>query len=94
MKIPYPQTINPIDVIRRAGYGLVRDPRNPQQSFSRRLGGGIYPRFHIYIEPGYFDLHLDQKQASYAGSRAHSGEYNGEVVETEGERIRQFLGGM
>jgi len=91
MKIPIPQNINPVDAIRRAGYGLVRDFKNPQQSFSRRLGGGIYPRFHVYIENGFFNLHLDQKQASYRGSSAHSGEYSGEAVEAEGARIKQFV---
>ena len=30
-----------------------------------------------------FDLHLDQKQASYAGNNMHNAEYDGPVVEEE-----------
>lgn len=95
MKIQVSNQLNPIDVIRRAGYGLVRDPNNPEQSFSRRMGGGIYPRFHVYINEGnIINLHLDQKQVSYRGQKAHSGEYSGEVVETEGERIKSVMDGL
>ena len=95
MKIQVPDNLNPIDVIRRAGYGLVRDPRNPEQSFSRRLGNGIYPRFHVYLNAGnIINLHLDQKQASYQGYSAHSGEYDGEVVENEAARIESVINGL
>jgi len=38
-----------------------------------------------------FSLHLDQKQPSYQGSHAHSGEYFGPVVETEADRIKEIL---
>jgi hypothetical protein len=38
-----------------------------------------------------FNLHLDQKQPSYSGSRAHSGEYDGELVESEMERLKAYL---
>ena len=48
-----------------------------------------------------FSLHLDQKKPSYFAYRslgegglkahAHSGEYDGDVVEGEAERIRQIL---
>jgi len=38
-----------------------------------------------------FNLHLDQKKPSYKGSHAHSGEYDGKLVEEEAERIRQLL---
>ncbi|MEK7652977.1 MAG: hypothetical protein AAB358_00625 [Patescibacteria group bacterium] len=91
MKIPIPQNINPAQAIRRCGYGLVGDRRAREQSFSRRMGSGFYPRFHIYIEGGFFNLHLDQKQASYEGANKHSGEYDGETVEREAERIRRTL---
>ena len=79
--------MNPIDVIRRAGYGQVRDQRAQEASYSRRLGSGIYPRFHVYINGPVLNLHLDQKQASYEGQSAHSGEYDGAAVEAEAERI-------
>lgn len=90
MKINIPQNVNLIMVLRRSGYGLVRDRRNPEQSFSRRLGGGFYPRFHAYLNEGnIINLHLDQKQASYKGQTKHSGEYDGQLVDQEAKRIRQ-----
>ena len=36
-------------------------------------------------------LHLDQKQASYKGHTAHSGDYDGEVVEREAEVIKSVM---
>ena len=54
-----------------------------------------YPRFHLYLNETNdqitFNLHLDQKHASYEGSSAHSGEYNGETVTSEAERIISSL---
>ena len=38
-----------------------------------------------------FNLHLDQKKPTYEGHVAHSGEYDGELVEEEAERIRRIL---
>jgi len=37
-----------------------------------------------------FNLHLDQKQPSYAGAHAHNAEYEGEIVEREIERLKQL----
>ncbi len=91
MKIKIPENLNPIDAIRKCGYGLVKDYRAQESSFSRRLGSGIYPRFHVYINGYEINLHLDQKQASYDGYHAHSGEYNGETVQKEGDRISELL---
>ncbi|MFA6422181.1 MAG: hypothetical protein WCV92_02180 [Candidatus Buchananbacteria bacterium] len=91
MKIQIPDNLNPVDAIRRCGYGMVNDRRAEQVSFSRRLGQGIYPRFHVYINDRVINLHLDQKQASYEGSSAHSGEYDSEVVLREGDRIKELL---
>jgi len=91
MKIQVSSGLNPIDVIRRAGYGQVRDQRATEISYSRRMGGSIYPRFHIYINGDIINMHLDQKQASYEGSSAHSGEYDGEVVEGEADRITEIM---
>ena len=87
MKITVIDDLNPVDVIRRAGYGQVRDPRATEQSWSRRLGSGVYPRYHAYINGWDINLHLDQKQASYEGYGAHSGEYDGEAVEAEVRHI-------
>ena len=54
-----------------------------------------YPRFHIYLkikeENLIFNLHLDQKRPIYKGSPAHAGEYEGETVGKEAERIKQAL---
>lgn len=66
-----------------------------ETSIVRPLGGKDYPRFHLYItQKGAdmnFSLHLDQKKPSYEGSTAHSGDYDGEAVEGEAERIKQLL---
>ncbi len=63
--------------------------------------GADYPRFHLYIrEEGsgfIFSLHLDQKKPSYGRETAHSGEYDGETVKSEAQRIQyttQQGGGM
>jgi hypothetical protein len=77
-------------LIRRCGYGLVRDPRASEISYARRLGRGIYPRFHLYINsvnPLILNLHLDQKQASYEGYTAHSGDYDTDLVKQEAQNI-------
>ena len=63
-----------------------------ETSYVRRLSRiQHYPRFHLYLnetpEQLTFNLHLDQKHASYEGSSAHSGEYDGETVKEEADRI-------
>ncbi len=81
---------NPDFLIRRCGYGLVRDFRAQEVSYARRLGEGIYPRFHLYInsvDPLVLNLHLDQKQASYEGYTKHSGDYDSDLVKREANRI-------
>ncbi|MFA6486471.1 MAG: hypothetical protein WCT40_03845 [Candidatus Magasanikbacteria bacterium] len=87
-----------VRAIRRCGYGQVVDRRAGTVSYARRMSAvGLYPRFHVYIdnlsENWSFNLHLDQKAAIYEGVTAHSGEYDGEVVEREGERITQIING-
>ncbi len=88
---------NPRNVLRRAGYAEDVDPRYHTVSYTIRLGSGRYPRFHCYIQETEttvrFSLHLDQKQASYEGAdHAHSGEYDGRLVEEELGRIRRWAG--
>ncbi|MDD5072013.1 MAG: hypothetical protein PHQ42_04755 [Patescibacteria group bacterium] len=82
--------------LRRVGYAYIRDRRSGQESFVRRLGSNFYPRFHMYFieENGkvIFNLHLDQKQASYAGAHKHNAEYGGEQVESEIARLKGMLG--
>jgi hypothetical protein len=89
-------SMNPFEIARRAGYGLICDRRTGQESLVRHFGRGLYPRFHLYIDDGQdavvFNLHLDQKQASYAGTHAHNAEYDSEVVEREMERLKAFIG--
>jgi len=96
MKINFNQKFNqnPDFLIKRCGYGLVSDPRAQEVSYSRRLGGGIYPRFHLYInsrDPLILNLHLDQKQASYEGQTAHSGDYDSDLVKQEAQRIYDLI---
>ncbi len=80
-------------LMRRCGYGFERkNPKTGEDSFSRRLGAGQYPKFHIYARKEgdnlFVNLHLDQKKPTYGENTAHSGEYDGEVVENEAERIK------
>lgn len=92
--VPTPQQ-NARQVARNLGYAEFDDPNSGQTSYTRRLSGNFYPRFHLYIEEKagkmIFNLHLDQKQVSYKGHTAHSGEYDGELVEQEGERIKREI---
>ncbi len=82
-------------IARRASYGFIYDKRSGKGSFVRHPGQGRYPRFHMYLkeENGkiIFDLHLDQKQASYEGSHMHNAEYDGTVVEQEILRLKQSI---
>lgn len=83
-------------MMRRTGYHFQQEAHEKSELvFIRALRRGNYPRFHIYLKIEgndlIFNLHLDQKQPSYKGTTAHSGEYNGELVEKEAERIRQFI---
>ncbi len=83
---------------RRIGYRLMGIEEN-EYSIVKQLDRNNYPRFHIYIKKNeennefVFNLHLDQKQPSYEGSgaHAHSGEYEGEIIEREAERIKREI---
>jgi hypothetical protein len=87
---------DPVFFIRRCGYGQVFDRRSGETSYAKRLHGDLYPRFHVYIkdegENFVFNLHLDQRATRYEGVTAHSGEYDGPVVEKERERIVGLAG--
>ncbi|MFH1522956.1 MAG: hypothetical protein ABIE43_04045 [Patescibacteria group bacterium] len=86
---------SPEQFLRKVGYAYHRDRRSGKDSFARRLGSGFYPKLHMYVmEQGdktVFDLHLDQKQASYRGARMHNAEHDGEVVEREISRLRNMI---
>ena len=84
--------------MRTIGYMPAYFQKPGEVSIVRQISRNDYPRFHLYIKPipgavgGYsFNLHLDQKKASYEGSTGHSGDYDGPVVEGEAERIQQLL---
>ena len=88
---------NIINVARKIGY-LILELKSPNEyNMVRKLTGQHYPRFHIYVKQLgdnlYFSLHLDQKAPIYKGTHAHSGEYEGPVVENEADRIKQLLVG-
>jgi hypothetical protein len=82
--------------LQRVHYTLFRDPNTGEESYTRRLTGNFYPRFHMYVDEHATELvlklHLDQKKPSYAGSRKHNGEYDGPTIEAELQRIYEVLG--
>jgi len=85
------ETKERIDVVmRKAGYHFLRT-ENGQMSFVRPLTHLPYPRFHVYLKQESFNLHLDQKKPIYKGSKAHSADYQGEIIEKEAERIKSFF---
>lgn len=86
-----------VNVARKIGYVIIDAKNNVEYNLVRKLTGNNYPRFHIYLkqrgENFIFSLHLDQKAPIYKGTHAHSGEYDGPVIETESDRIKQLLVG-
>ena len=92
LKGPFKENI--YNLIKIIGYYFQgEDKEKKELAFVRPSKG--YPRFHIYSkidnENLIFNLHLDQKRPIYKGVAAHSGEYEGEVVEKEAERIKKIL---
>jgi len=86
---------HPEQFLREAGYGFIVDRQRGKQSFVRRLTRDHYPRLHMYVMPQgekiVFDLHLDQKQASYHGSHMHNAEYDNPMVLQEIERLKEMI---
>jgi len=91
---------NPASALRRCGYHFERQhPETGEISAARSFGAGGFPRFHAYAKTKggqtplclEINLHLDQKRPVYRGASAHGGEYDGEVVEQEAERIKSIL---
>ncbi len=84
------------DIMRTLGYAPAYFQNEGEFSLVKPLSGNPYPRFHLYIKQEgqdfHFNLHIDQKKASYEGSTGHSGDYDGEVVESEAQRIEDLLG--
>jgi len=87
------------NMMRQAGYYFER-VEGGEMVFVRPLSASRsgYPRFHIYLKVSHetrevtVNLHLDQKKPSYGGVAAHSGEYDGELISKETERIKNALG--
>lgn len=100
MQFTIPNKLNSVlrNALRKCGYFENCDRHSGENSYIRNLGRGNYPRFHIYIKNAgdnlSFNIHIDQKQASYKGYSAHSGEYDSEIVKQEAERIKQILAKM
>lgn len=82
-------------LMRKIGYHPAYFQNEKEVSIVRQISGNDYPRFHLYIKQDSqdfnFSLHLDQKKPSYKGVKGHSGEYDGDVVEGEAERIKNLL---
>lgn len=96
IKINKKNDLDIVKLIKRCGYAEFKDRQSGQTSFIHRLGPYFYPRFHIYIQKETkneitLNLHLDQKRPSYPGCPAHSGEYTGQTVEEEAERIKNYI---
>ncbi len=87
--------LDPDRFLRSHGYAFITDRRRDKSSYVRRLGNHHYPRLHMYVEEAddriTFNLHLDQKQASYRGSHMHNAEHEGGVVEAEVSRLKALL---
>lgn len=88
-------TQNSYNLLRSAGYGVFRSPSSGATSYTRCLGRNYYPHFHVYVNKEgsrelELNLHFDQKQVSHKGQAAHSGEYDGDLVRREVERIKSF----
>lgn len=77
-------------LLQRAGYASHR--AGAEISYTKRLSGERYPRFHVYpdIQGAHvrLNLHLDMKQNTYEGFARHQGEYEGKKVEDEMARLR------
>ena len=82
---------NHVILMRSLGYHLVKRG----ESFAKRLASGEFPRLHVYlkeVDTGLqFSIHLDQKAACYQDQTAHSGDYNGDLLEQEKQRILNFI---
>ncbi|MBI2462636.1 MAG: hypothetical protein HYV65_00090 [Candidatus Spechtbacteria bacterium] len=107
MKFVIPNTrLSIANALRMCGYHFEREhEKSNEVSAARNMGAGDFPRFHVYAtlqkssEPDPYgrkqdlnmNLHLDQKGASYNGASAHSGEYEGPLVEQEAARIKKVL---
>lgn len=81
--------------LQRSGYKYIVNPHNGEDSFVKVLSGTGYPRFHLYLDENednvVLTLHLDQKKPIYKGQKAHSGEYDSDLVKEEIERLKTLI---
>ena len=92
-------TKNPTEFLRSCGYAFEKEDGD-ELAFVKRISGHDYPKYHIYsrlaVTPNGKELtvniHIDQKKPSYGGSKAHSGDYDGPLIEAELRRIRELYG--
>lgn len=86
----------PESFLHHSGWGLIHDRRRGISSFVKRLGSGFYPRLHLYVDERdglvIFNMHMDQKETSYAGQHMHNAEYDNELVAAEIQSIKALLG--
>ena len=84
---------NALNFMRRAGYGYQKEGSS-EVAFTRRVSGSPFPRYHAYTQQDgariTVNLHIDQKETTYQGGRAHSGEYDGPLITEECNRLRAF----
>lgn len=83
---------NGVVVLRRFSYAPYTN-RQGGESFVRRVGGGEFPRFHLYINSEtdtdlICSVHLDQRAPMYKGSTAHGGDYDSPEVASEIRRLQ------
>ena len=94
MRIAITTTDNATNFMRRAGYGFQKEGGG-EVAFVRRVGGGMFPRYHAYVVegPGHItvNLHVDQRAPTYGRNSAHSGEYEGPLVADEAARLRALV---
>ena len=94
LKTPLKENIQTL--MRKAGYYFL-EQKASELIFMRPLARAGYPRFHIYITENtdkkelLLNLHLDQKKPIYKGVTAHSGEYEGPLLENEIEKIKNSI---
>ncbi len=86
---------NIVNLAHQIGYINIDTTDYNKFSMVRKLTYQNYPRFHIYLKEAgdklIFNLHLDQKAPIYKGVHAHSGEYEGPIIEDEADRIKRLL---
>lgn len=85
---------NARNLMRRLGYGEHLG-HGGQISYSRRLSGSDFPRFHAYVEDKnggiQINLHLDQKPSNLGSGAMHGGEYEGPMITQEISRLSGMI---